>query len=64
EESESELVELQADGLADYVHRLDTEQNELVQQEEQEIVRLWKARNNVLTQLEYTAPQKSSRIDD
>ncbi|CAM4756921.1 unnamed protein product [Rotaria magnacalcarata] len=64
EESESELVELQADGLADYVHRLDIEQNELVQQEEQEIVRLWKARNNVLTQLEYTAPQKSSRIDD
>ncbi|CAF3923376.1 unnamed protein product, partial [Rotaria sp. Silwood1] len=54
EENESELVELEAEDFVDYVHRLDTEQNERLQKEEQEIIRLWKARNTVLSQLEST----------
>jgi hypothetical protein len=36
---------------------LDTEQNERLQEEEHEIIRLWKARNSVLSQLE--SPKKS-----
>ncbi|CAF0894236.1 unnamed protein product [Rotaria sordida] len=62
EDNESELVELQAEGFADYVHRLDTEQNERLQEEEQEIVRLWKARNNVLSQLEFTKEPNNDNI--
>jgi hypothetical protein len=44
---------------------LDTEQNERLQEEEHEIVRLWKARNSVLSQLESSKQQPiSSPIDD
>ena len=52
EEIEPELVELQTEGFADYVRQLDVEQNERLQEEEHEIVRLWEARNTVLSQLE------------
>jgi hypothetical protein len=43
---------------------LDTEQNERLQEEEHEIVRLWKARNSVLSQLESSKQPISSPIDD
>jgi hypothetical protein len=43
---------------------LDTEQNERLQEEEHEIVRLWKARNSVLSQLESSKQPISSAIDD
>ncbi len=64
EEIETELVELQAEGFADYVRRLDTEQNERLQEEEHEIVRLWKARNIVLSRLESLKQSVSSPVDD
>ena len=63
EEIEPELVELQTDGFAEYVHRLDTEQNERLQEEEHEIVRLWKARNTVLSRLESTKKSISSPME-
>ncbi len=43
---------------------MDTEQNERLQEEEHEIVRLWKARNSVLSQLESSKQPISSPIDD
>jgi hypothetical protein len=43
---------------------LDTEQNERLQEEEHEIVRLWKARNTVLSRLETSKHSISSPIDD
>ncbi len=64
EEIEPELVELQNEGFVDYVRRLDTEQNERLQEEEHEIVRLWEARNSVLSQLESPKKSISSPVDD
>jgi hypothetical protein len=43
---------------------LDTEQNERLQEEEHEIVRLWKARNIVLSRLESLKQSVSSPVDD
>lgn len=43
---------------------MDTEQNERLQEEEHEIVRLWKARNSVLSQLESSKQPILSPIDD
>jgi hypothetical protein len=43
---------------------LDTEQNERLQEEEHEIVRLWKARNTVLSRLESSKKSVSSPNDD
>jgi hypothetical protein len=43
---------------------LDTEQNERLQEEEHEIVRLWKARNTVLSRLESLKQSVSSPVDD
>ncbi len=43
---------------------MDIEQNERLQEEEHEIVRLWKARNSVLSQLESSKQPISSPIDD
>jgi hypothetical protein len=57
-------VELQTQGFVDYVRRLDTEQNERLQEEEYEIIRLWKARNSVLSQLESSKQIISSPLDD
>ncbi len=48
----------------DYVRRLDTEQNERLQEEEHEIVRLWEARNTVLSRLESSKKSISSPVDD
>jgi len=50
-----DIDELPADDLVDYVHQLDIEQNERLQEEEHEIIRLWEARNTVLSQLEAEA---------
>ena len=61
---ESDQVELPADGLVDYVRQLDTEQNERLQEEEQEIVRLWNARKTVLDQLDACKPCIPSPIDE
>ncbi len=57
-------MELQTQGFVDYVRRLDTEQNERLQEEEYEIIRLWKARNSVLSQLESSKQIISSPLDD
>ena len=43
---------------------MDTEQNERLQEEEHEIVRLWEARNSVLSQLESPKKSISSPVDD
>lgn len=43
---------------------MDTEQNERLQEEEHEIVRLWEARNSVLSQLECSKQPISSPNDD
>ena len=43
---------------------MDTEQNERLQEEEHEIVRLWEARNTVLSRLESSKKSISSPIDD
>lgn len=50
--------------MADYVNCLDSEQNERIQQEEQEISRLWKARSIALTELEYPKKSILTRLDD
>ncbi|CAF0754772.1 unnamed protein product [Adineta steineri] len=64
EDIENELVESEEDGFADYVSRLETEQNERLQEEEDELVRLWKAKNTVLLRLEGSQHPISSPIDD
>ncbi|UJR28016.1 hypothetical protein I4U23_009276 [Adineta vaga] len=63
-DDESELVELQADGFADYVNRLDTEQNERLEKEEHEIVELWNARNTVLSRMGSVIPVITSPIEE
>ena len=43
---------------------MDTEQNQRLQDEEEEIVRLWNARNTVFSRLESSKQPISSPIDD
>ena len=43
---------------------MDTEQNQRLQEEEEEIVRLWNARNTVFSRLESAKQSISSPIDD
>lgn len=51
ENFDSELDELNIDIIDDYLEDFDDEQNKRVQHEEEEIDRLWKAKNTLLTEL-------------
>ena len=57
-------MELQTEDVTAYVNRLDMEQNERLQEDENEVVRLWKAKHTLLSALDPSKPSLSSPIEE
>jgi hypothetical protein len=58
------VIDVQNEDFADYVHHLDIAQNERMQEDEHEVVRLWNAKATLISELDILAQFKSSAIDD